>query len=427
MLEQIFKSQATIQKLREGILGKYIDAFATYFVEQGYSQKTLRYRFGLVSKLNIWLQVHKLKLNNFNEQQISQFIQYRKKTTANFIRKGDGKTLQLLVEFLRNKGVIPEQKILAPENESVEKLIREFTLYLLEEKGLLASTAKRNGDVIRQFLLKLFGQQRFNSQELTRSSLITYISDCREHYSSKNTQLIASILRSFLYFLLITGEIKTELAQCIPSIHGYRATHLPVFLTADQIKKLLSACDQSTPSGCRNYAILLLLIRLGVRASEVLKLSLDDINWSQGTIKITGKRKKRRVLPIPHDVGKAIATYLKKARPHCSSRQVFIRSRAPFQGLHNSSNISSIVRRALITAGLSPQQQGAHLLRYTAATEALRCGATLFEIGDLLGHCSVDTTALYTKVDIVRLKEIAMPWPDLQSMENDNEIISHFT
>lgn len=411
MLEQIFKSKSTIQKLRSGILGKQIDDFATYFVAQGYSKKTFRSRFGLISKLSLWLQAHKLKLNDLNEQQLGKFIQYRKKTTANFIGKGDGKTLQLLVEFLRIKGVIPEQKIPAPENESVEKQIREFALYLLEEKGLLASTVKRNGGVIRQFLLKLFGQQTFSPQELSRSSLLTYISDCREHYSSKNTQLIASILRSFLHFLLITGEIKTELAQCIPSIHAYRAAHLPEFLTPEQIKKLLSACDQSSPSGCRNYAILLLLIRLGVRASEVLNLSLDDINWPQGTIQIYGKRKKCRVLPLPHDVGKAIATYLKTSRPHCLSRQVFIRSRAPFQGLHNSSTISSIVRRALIAAELSPQLQGAHLLRYTAATEALRCGATLFEIGDLLGHCSVDTTALYTKVDIVRLKEIAMPWP----------------
>ncbi|MFK5950846.1 MAG: site-specific integrase [Methylococcales bacterium] len=413
MLEQIFKSKSTIQKLRSGILGQQIDDFATYFVAQDYSQKTFRSRFGLISKLSIWLQAHKLKLNDFNEKQISQFIQYRKKTTSNFIGKGDGKTLQLLIEFLRNKGVIPKQKTPAPENESVEKLIQEFSLYLLEEKGLFASTIKRNGDVIRQFLLKLLGQQTFNPQKLTRSLLLTYISNCREHYSSKTTQLIASILRSFLHFLLMRGEIKTDLAQCIPSLHGYRAAHLPVFLTQEQIKKLLSACDQSTSSGCRNYAILLLLIRLGVRASEVLKLSLDNINWQQGNIQIEGKRKKRRVLPLPYDVGTAIATYLKKARPHCLSRQVFIRSRAPFQSLHNSSTISSIVRRALITAELSPQHQGAHLLRYTAATEALRCGATLFEIGDLLGHCSVDTTALYTKVDIVRLKEIAMPWPDL--------------
>jgi site-specific recombinase XerD len=210
---------------------------------------------------------------------------------------------------------------------------------------------------------------------------------------------------------MVNGKIKSEFTSYIPSTPSYRAVHLPGFLTQNQVNQLLSSCDQNTPPGCRNYAILLLLVRLGLRASEVLKLSLNDIDWQQGNIHIHGKREKLRVLPLPHEVGKAIAAYLKKERPNCSIRQIFIRSRAPYQSLRNSSNISSIVHRALLAAGLSPRHHGAHLLRYTAATESLRCGATLFEIGDLLGHCSMDTTALYTKVDIVRLQELAMPWP----------------
>ena len=413
MLEKIYKSQAVILQLRDGILGKHIDDFATYFIKQGYSQKTFRSRFGLVSNFSAWLNDHRINLGELNTQKISAFIQYRKRTTLNFIRKGDGKTLTLLIKFLRAEGVIPVQKIPIPENESIEQLIQKYALYLTEEKGLSALTISRHSAVIRQFLLKQFGRQTLRLQKLTRSSLLAYIIGCQQCCSSKHTQLIASILRSFLYFLLITGEIKAELAHCIPSVPSYRATHLPEFLTQVQVKKLLCSCDQSTQSGCRNYAILLLLIRLGLRASEVLQLSLDDINWQQGNIQIYGKRNKRRVLPLPHEVGEAIATYLTTARPGCSSRQVFIRTRAPYQALHNSSNISSIVHRSLLAAGLSPRHQGAHLLRYTAATESLRCGATLFEIADLLGHCSIDTTALYAKVDVVRLQEIALPWPTL--------------
>ena len=411
MLEQIYKSQSTIQQLRDGILGNYIDDFSTYLIKQEYSQQTLHSYFGLISKLNTWLQDHQLKLNEFNELRINEFIESRKKTTANIVRKGDGRALQLLVEFLRNEEIIPKPEICPPENKSVEVLIQEFACYLTEEKGLADSTVNREKDVVRQFLLKQFGQQPLCFQDLTRSSLLTYISNSRKHYSSKNTQLIASILRTFLQFLMVNGKIKSEFTRYIPSIPSYRAIHLPEFLTPNQVNQLLSSCDQNTPSGCRNYAILLLLVRLGLRASEVLKLSLDDIDWQQGNIHIYGKKEKLRVLPLPHEVGKAIAAYLKKVRPSCLVRQIFIRSRAPYQGLRNSSNISSIVHRALLSAGLSPRHQGAHLLRYTAATESLRCGATLFEIGDLLGHCSMDTTALYTKVDIVRLKELAMPWP----------------
>ncbi|MEA3482497.1 MAG: site-specific integrase [Pseudomonadota bacterium] len=411
MLEQIYKSQSTIQQLRDGILGNYMDDFSACLIKKEYSQQTLRSYFGLISKLSTWLQDHRLKLNEFNELRINEFIEYRKKTTANIVRKGDGRALQLLVEFLRNEEIIPKPEICPPENKSVEALMQEFACYLTEEKGLADSTVNREKDVVRQFLLKQFGQQTLCFQNLTQSSLLAYISNSRKHYSSKNTQLIASILRTFLHFLVVNGKIKSEFTRYIPSIPSYRAIHLPEFLTQNQVHQLLASCDQNTPSGCRNYAILLLLVRLGLRASEVLKLSLDDIDWEQGNIHIYGKREKLRVLPLPHEVGKAIATYLKKVRPNCSIRQLFIRSRAPLQGLRNSSNISSIVHRALLSAGLSPRHQGAHLLRYTAATESLRCGATLFEIGDLLGHCSMDTTALYTKVDIVRLKELAMPWP----------------
>lgn len=411
MLEQIFKSQSVIQKLRCGILGKYIDDFATFFIAQGYSQKTFRTRFGLISKLNIWLQTQQLKLNELNEQKINEFIEYRRKTTRNFTRKGDGKTLHILIEYLHSQSVIPEPETHPPENKSVEAFIQEYTLYLAEEKGLYESTINREGNVVRQFLLSLFAQKTLCFQNLTKNSLLTYISDCRKRYSSKNTQLIASTLRSFVHFLVINGQIKAEFTGYIPSIPSYRAAHLPEFLTQNKVNQLLSSCDQNKSSGCRNYAILQLLVRLGLRASEVLKLSLDDIDWQQGNIHIYGKREKLRVLPLPQEVGKAIAFYIKTARPHCTSRQIFIRSRAPYQALHNSSNISSIVHRALLSAKLSPRHQGAHLLRYTAATESLRCGATLFEIGELLGHCSVDTTALYTKVDIVQLKELAMPWP----------------
>ena len=217
--------------------------------------------------------------------------------------------------------------------------------------------------------------------------------------------------RSFLQFLVMTGEIHCELAQCIPSLPGWRATHLPEFLTSDEVKRLLKTCDRRTLVGSRNYAILLLLVRLGLRASEVLNLTLDDLDWQRGELSVWCKGGKRSVFPLPHDVGEALVSYLRRARPRFSTRQVFIRVRAPYRGLRNPSNISSIVRRALFAAGINPKHKGAHLLRYTAATEALRAGATLYEVGDLLGHCSVDTTALYIKVDLARLSELAQPWP----------------
>jgi site-specific recombinase XerD len=414
MLERIYKSKPFIKKLREGELGKYVDHFAAYLIDQGYKRQDLRSRFAVISDLSVWLSDQKLGLGGLSERQLCKFIEYRKKHTggsANFIRRGDGKTLSLLVNILRSKEIVPKPISSAPENESVENFIHDYAQYLETEKGLCASTVKRNSDVIRRFLLNLLGTCTFYPQNITRHSVLAYITYCRKRFSSKNTQLIASVLRSFLNHLFMQGVIAVKLATCIPSLPAWRAAHLPEFLTQPQVKRLLNTCDRRTIKGLRNYAILLLIVRLGLRASEVLYLSLDDINWQQGEIEICGKRGKHRLLPLPSDVGEALTAYLRRARPNVEIRQVFIRTRAPYRGLRNPSNISSIVNRALLAAGLNPQQHGAHLLRYTAATESLRNGATLFEIGDLLGHSSVDTTALYTKVDIERLKQLSQPWP----------------
>jgi site-specific recombinase XerD len=148
-----------------------------------------------------------------------------------------------------------------------------------------------------------------------------------------------------------------------------------------------------------------------LRASEVVKLTLDDINWDLGELSINGKGRKHRVLPLPIDVGNALAFYIRYVRPKCSDRQVFIRFQPPYRCLGNSSTISTIVRRTLIAAELNPQQNGALLLRYTAAMDTLNKGATLFEVGVVLGHCSIDTTAIYTKIDVSALRELAKPWP----------------
>ena len=300
-----------------------------------------------------------------------------------------------------------------PENKSVEEIVQAYRQYLDEDKGLSDSTIKRNTAVLYNFLIDQFGKSQVILAKITRNKILKYISSNSnmKRYCSKTVQTIASVIRSFLHYLVMIGKIRVELADCIPATPSWRASYLPVFLVKSEVKQLLGTCDRRTKTGCRNYAILLLLVRLGLRASEVLNLSLDDINWEAGELDILGKGRKHRVLPLPVDVGSAMASYLRYARPKPMGRQIFIRSRAPYRGLHHPSCISSIVRRALNAAKLKPQQMGAHLLRYTAAMETLDKGASLFEIGQLLGHCSVDTTALYTKINITALRELTRAWP----------------
>jgi len=411
MLEDIYNSQSTIYQLRNGALGNYIDDFTSYFLNQGYSPRQAVSRLGIISKLNVWLSNQRIPLNRFSDEQINRFIIYRKTMISNFYRRGDGKLLSLFITFLRNEGVIPQKETQVSERQDIEIFIQQYANFLKDEKGLSDVTIKRNCCIIDKFLLTRFDKQVLCFNQLKQKDLLNYIIQCHQHYSTKTMQVIISGLRSMLQYLVMTGEIKQGLAQGIPSIACSRAAHLPDFLTHTEVKQLLTSCNRQTAVGSRNYAILLLLIRLGLRASEVINLSLDDIDWHYGVVQIDGKGGKQRTLPLPKDNGEALVDYLKNWRPSCAYRQLFIRNRAPLQPLHNASNISSIVRRALIKSRLSPKIYGAHLLRYTAATESLSQGATLHEIADLLGHSSEDTTALYIKIDVTRLKELALPWP----------------
>ena len=202
-----------------------------------------------------------------------------------------------------------------------------------------------------------------------------------------------------------------DLSVCIPSVPSWRGRHLPESLDQREVLRLLGSCDRRTKNGIRTYALLLMLVRLGLRASEVAHLSLDDIDWRTGTISVCGKGRRKAALPLPDDVGRALVAYIKRARPNVACRRVFLTARAPYRALAEAGTVNTTVRRALIKARLNPQVKGSHLLRYTAATECLRRGGTLPEVRELLRHRSVDTSAIYAKVDLQRLTALARPWP----------------
>jgi site-specific recombinase XerD len=227
----------------------------------------------------------------------------------------------------------------------------------------------------------------------------------------KRAGLMGTALRTFLRYLQLRGEIAIDLAACVPTVANWRLSTLPKFLEPYQVQCILNHCDRHTPQGQRDYAILLLLARLGVRACEVVALTLDDVNWNVAEITIQGKGPRRAKLPLPHDVGEALALYLKQGRPSCNSRRVFIRLRAPLQGFANSIAISTLVARALKRAGVESPCTGAHLFRHTLATQMLQQGASLEEISQLLRHQSFNTTTLYAKVDLTALRPLAQPWP----------------
>jgi integrase len=207
------------------------------------------------------------------------------------------------------------------------------------------------------------------------------------------------------------GEISVDLAGCVPAVAAWSLSTVPKFLPAGAVRQVLDHFEHESPTGRRNYAVLLLLARLGLRACEIVALRLNDIDWDNGRLTIRCKGGRWAQLPLPADVGEGIANYLRFGRPRCTCPHVFLRHRAPLGGFTGSTTVSSIVRRALIRSGVDSVRKGSHLFRHTLATELLRNGASLDEIGELLRHRSPNTTAVYAKVDLTALRTLALPWP----------------
>jgi len=205
--------------------------------------------------------------------------------------------------------------------------------------------------------------------------------------------------------------VKLDLGAAVPVVPHWTMTTTPRAIPANQVQQLLNSINRNTALGRRDYAVLLVLARLGLRASEAAFLELDDINWKGGQLSIRGKAGKRSDLPLPPEVGKAIAAYLRNGRPPSTSRRVFLRARAPIRGFRGASGVGSIVRHRLQRAGIDAPTYGAHQFRHGLACELLRQGASLGEIGEVLGHKSPETTRIYAKVDLEALRTLALPWP----------------
>jgi site-specific recombinase XerD len=316
--------------------------------------------------------------------------------------------LKLLLEHLQYADLIPAP---APKTDDSSLLEHAFTQHLTQERGLAQATLASYSLIVRLFVSERFGAGPFCLAGLRADDVTGYVLRHAHDRSPAYAKLMVKALRAFFRFLYLRGEIATDLAACVPTVANWRLTSLPKSIEAEQVEQILEHCDRETVVGKRDYAILLLLARLGLRAGEVVALTLDDISWEIGEITIRGKGARHHRFPLPQDVGEALVIYLREGRPSCSIRRVFVRARAPRRGFSTSGAIDNIVRSALERAGLDPPRKGAHLLRHTLATQMLRKGASLAEIGQVLRHQSPDTTTIYAKVDLQALRALAQPWP----------------
>lgn len=403
-----FNPQAEdLQRLQVGPIGPHLQSFAALVSQQGYCSVNGWLKIRLVAKLSRWLHQRRIPLNELNEARIAVFLNARWQHLAR--HSGDQITMTLLLRHLR------QAKVVAPppltNGSDLELMILEYQGFLLSERSLMPSTTGRYLEVAHRFLSRRFPDGKLYLKKLQARDVTDFVLHDTSHRGRRSAQLMATVLRSFLSFLLQKGRIATNLAAVVPSIPNQRLAGVPRYLEAREVEMVLRSCDLRRKIGKRDYAIFLLLARLGLRANEVVQLTLDDIDWRAGELLIRGKGARVDRLPLLQEVGQALSDYLKNARPICSTRRLFIQCRAPLEGFAGPGCVSNLVRWALLRLHLCPRNRGAHVLRHSLATVMLRNGASLAQIGQVLRHQLPQSTEIYAKVDFHALRALALPWP----------------
>lgn len=409
MAYPFIKGHIVSEQPRKGVLGAHVSTFMSVVSDLGYSPSTIRTQLQLLTNLVRWIQENDVDISNIDESITDRFIAESGRKGA--LRRGDNKTLCRFLSHLRTEGVIPYPEP-AFNDSPLTTLKSRYEDYLLKERGLSTVTGSRYWPYLQRFLLERFGDNPMQLCELCPQDIDRFLLSHAHERTPKVAQLMVSAMRSFLRFLFRYGETKCDLSTAVPTVAAWRLSEVPKYIKPEEVESLLESCDRTTSVGRRNYSILLLIARLGLRAGEVVALELGDINWRASELMIRGKGQFCDRLPLPQSVGEALAIYLKNDRPKCSTRRVFVRTRAPYRGFKDSTTVSTIVRRTVEKSGLTTPSKGAHLLRHSLATGMLRKGASMIEIGELLRHQSPNSTEIYAKVDIEGLHSIVRIWPE---------------
>jgi integrase/recombinase XerD len=392
----------------EGPLVPHIAVFAEQLRLQGYSKRSVGGARRLVADFSEWLKQKNIAKDDISPEHTERYLRYR--ALHRRPRKTDVATMRRLLNLLREEGVI-KQRPARTETTPIERLLDEYALYLRQERALAPKTLVLYLPIIRCFLMQRFGKGRPQLSVLRAADVVRFVQHQVAHLSPATARMVTTALRSFFNFARYRGDITLDLAAAVPTVANWSMASIPRAIAPDHVQAVLANCNRASAVGCRDYAILLLLARLGLRAGEIALLELDDIAWQAPSLNVRGKGGHVSRLPLPLEVGEAIAAYLKMGRPVSTSRRVFLRAKAPIRGFTSQTAVLSVVRQAIARAGIDPPRKGAHQFRHALACEMLRQGASLPEIGQILGHRSPQTTAIYAKVDLASLHTLALPWP----------------
>jgi site-specific recombinase XerD len=406
--EEYFRRSRVFQRLQIGPYGALVDLYARRLLADGLAPHGTWRSLNLLSGLVSWVSSSDLKLADLDEGLVGRYLRHRSEKQT--LQPGDRAALKRLLSVLREAGAI------APAAEPLltahEQIFEAFSVYLRKERGLAPTSTVAHLPFIRLFLHEVCPAGAGDLARINQGDVTRFIERHAQDRSPGAGKAMCWALRSFLRYLHQQGLNPLPLASCVPSIKRWRFASLPTYISAAQVRTVLDGCDRTTALGRRDYAILLMLAKLGLRASEVATITLDDIDWRSGEMLIRAKGRQRTRMPIPPDVGAAVVAYLRDGRPPSSCRRLFLRTLAPNVGFASGCAITMIAKAALDRTGIHGcAHRGAHLFRHSLATELLRSGATLSQIGQLLRHASHDTTRIYAKVDIEGLRPLSLPWP----------------
>jgi site-specific recombinase XerC len=389
----------------DGPLLPYGPGFEAALTSQGYSADSIGRHLRLMVHVSRWLAGQRLAAGDLTVVCARRFLRFRQ--AQGYTHPASMSGMAPLLDYLGSVGAVPAAE---PQDAGpAGALMVGYRGYLLQERGLSPqSSVPHYVDVARRFMVQVQAGAPGELQGLTAAAVTGFVLSVSRRGSVGEAKGVSTRLRSFLRYLEIEGLTRPGLLAAVPSIAGWELTGLPRAISAADVGRLLGSCDRRRPAGRRDFAILTVLTRLGLRAGEVAALRLGDIDWRAGELAVHGKAGREDRLPLTQEVGEAIAGWLQDGRPRCVSAAVFTRVLAPHRGLSDRA-VSGVVRQASVRAGLPPM--GSHRLRHTVATQTLRAGGTLTEVGHLLRQRSLAATSIYAKIDRGALLAVARPWP----------------
>jgi integrase/recombinase XerD len=389
-----------------GPLAAFASGFVSELTARGYRPRSAASQLALMADMSERLAGRGLAAGDLNEAVVEGLIAERRAEGCAVLVSS--RALLPLLGYLRGLGVVPLSQSSAPVTAAAV-LVDRYASYLRDRRGVSPSTVRNYLWIARAFFSwREATTGQLDLERLDAAAVSAFVLAETQRMSVGSAKCVVTRLRVLLRFLHLEGEIPHDLTGAVPSIAGWRLASLVKALDTRSLARLLASCDRRTRVGRRDHAIVTLLSRLGLRAGEVAALQLADIDWRAGELLVRGKGSRQELLPLPTDVGEVLAGWLERGRPRRDSVFVFIRVRAPYAGLSGGA-VSQIVRRACWRAGVPPV--GAHRLRHTAATEMLRAGGSLTEVGQVLRHRSRDVTSIYAKVDRLELAAVIQPWP----------------